>query len=91
MGWIVIKVNRDPGEDRWCLWSSIAEGPVFDGTEEEMTDRYLFEYGNQMRLNLAQRIERAKVHGGGTDYLGANVTIPHKEAVLGLLDCLAGR
>jgi hypothetical protein len=70
MGWIVIKVNRDPGEDRWCLWSTIAEGPVFDGTEEEMTQRYLFENGERMRQGLKDRIERAKVHGGGTDYMG---------------------
>lgn len=70
MGWIVIKVNPDPTEDRWCLWCSIAEGPVFDGTEEEMTEKYLFEYGNHKRENLRQRIERAKEHGGGTYWLG---------------------
>jgi hypothetical protein len=70
MGWIVIKVNRDPAEDRWCLWSSIAEGPVFDGTEQAMTEMYLFENGNMMRQGLQERIERAKVHGGGTSYMG---------------------
>lgn len=70
MGWLVLKVNRDPTEDRWCLWSTMAEGPVFDGTEEELTQRYLFEHGNQMREGLARRIERAKVHGAGTDWDG---------------------
>lgn len=70
MGWIVMKVTPDLAEDRWCLWSSIAEGPVFDGTEAEMTRMYLFENGNITRDGLKRRIERAKVHGGGTDYLG---------------------
>jgi hypothetical protein len=70
MGWIVIKVNRDPGEDRWCLWSSNSDEPVFDGTEKDMIAMYLFEFGNHVREALRQRIERAKIHGGGTDWLG---------------------
>lgn len=70
MGWIVMKVSQDPTEDRWCLWSSIAEGPIFDGTEEQMTRRYLAENGQPMHGTLAKRIERAKVHGGGTEYMG---------------------
>lgn len=70
MGWLVLKVNKDVAEDRWCLWSTIAEGPVFDGTEQDMTRMYLFENGNMMRQGLKDRIERAKVHGAGTDWEG---------------------
>jgi len=70
MGWLVLKVNPDPAEDRWCLWSTIADGPVFDGTEEDMTRLYLFENGHQVRDALMRRIERAKVHGAGSDWDG---------------------
>lgn len=69
MGWLVLKVNPGP-EDRWCLWSTIAEGPIFDGTEEEMTRYYLFQEGEQRRPALMQRIERARVHGAGTNWDG---------------------
>ena len=70
MGWLVLKVNPDPTEDRWCLWSTIVEAPLFDGTEVEMTRLYLRQNGEQMREGLKQRIERAKVHGAGTDWDG---------------------
>lgn len=70
MGWLVLKVNRDPAEDRWCLWSTIVEAPVFDGTEAEMTRMYLRQHGEKERPGLMRRIERARVHGAGTDYEG---------------------
>ena len=70
MGWLVLKVNRDPEEDRWCLWSTIVEAPVFDGTEADMTRMYLRQYGEVVRPALMERIERAKVHGAGTDWEG---------------------
>lgn len=70
MGLLVLKVNPDPAEDRWCLWSTIAEGPTFDGTEKEMTREYLFEHGERARKGLMRRIERAKTYGAGTDWDG---------------------
>jgi hypothetical protein len=69
MGWLVLKVNPGP-EDRWCLWSTIAEGPVFDGTEEEMIQRYLYENGQCTLYGLMDRIERAKMCGAGTNWDG---------------------
>lgn len=70
MGWLVLKVNRDPEEDRWCLWSTIVEAPVFDGTQADMTRMYLRQYGEVVRRELMLRIERAITHGAGTDYDG---------------------
>jgi hypothetical protein len=70
MGWLVLKVNRDPEEDRWCLWSTIVEAPVFDGTQADMTRMYLRQYGEIVRRELMLRIERAITHGAGTDWEG---------------------
>lgn len=70
MGWLVLKVNPDPAEDRWCLWSTIAEGPVFDGTEKEMIRSIRRQYGESGSRKVPEMIERAKVHGAGTDWDG---------------------
>jgi hypothetical protein len=70
MGWLVLKVNRDPAEDRWCLWSTIVEAPIFDGPEEELIRYYLRAEGENRRAALMRYIERARTHGAGTDYDG---------------------
>jgi hypothetical protein len=70
MGWLVLKVNPDPAEDRWCIWSTIVEAPIFEGPEKELIRYYVRAEGEHRRQSLMDQIARAKVHGSGTDWDG---------------------
>ena len=76
MGWLIFKVNRDPAEDRFCIWSTVVEAPIFDGTRAELEEKWSFEYGEYGMRVLPERIERAIEKGGGSEWDGDWDTTP---------------
>lgn len=70
MGNLIWKVNQDPAEDRYCVWSTIVEAPVFDGTRAEIERYQLFWNGEKVRPRLDEWFARANEKGSSLDWDG---------------------
>jgi hypothetical protein len=95
MSWLILKVDKDPGSDRYCIWSVTAGAPVFDGTKAVLARYWEACNAPDLSLDLGAKFERAdragssSLYGGdwdgrGLDYQGLGILI--RESLGPMLD-----